>query len=189
MNIPETIPSARLVLERPHPPTLALAGEIFAAIDRSRATLRVWLPIFDAILRPEDELRFLEGPCTRGWESGRVFPYAIRLASTREFAGIVSLENVSDPDRSAEIGYWLDDAHVGRGFMREAVLALERTAFAAGFHRLAICNDTRNVRSANVALRTGHRLDGILRQNRWLPRESRYADSNVFSRLSTDPAP
>ena len=136
MNMPETVFSARLVLERPHPPTPALAGEIFAAIDRSRATLCVWLPFFDAIRRPEDELRFLEDPCARGWESGRVFPYSIRLVSTREFAGVVSLENVSDRDRSAEIGYW---------------------------------------------------LDGILRQNRWLSAESRYADSNVFSRLSTDP--
>lgn len=187
MDLPPSISTPRLSLTRPHPPTFALAAEIFAAIDRSRDNLHRWAPFCDAILRPEDEFLFLAGPCDKGWEIRRSFLYLIRLADTGEFAGTVTLRNVDAANRSAEIGYWLDDAHVGRGFMREAVSALERAAFDAGLHRCFILNDPRNARSVNVALATGHRLDGVLRHDRFDPATGAYSDTNVFSRLSTDP--
>lgn len=187
MDMPQTIATPRLSLERPHPSSFALAAEIFAAVDRSRANLHRWAPFCDKILRPEDEFLFLAGPCDKGWETRRSFLYLVRLAATREFAGTVTLRNVDDANRSGEIGYWLDDARVGRGYMREAVTALERAAFAAGLHRAFIRNDTRNIRSVNVALATGHRLEGVLRHDRFDSATGAFADTNVFSRLATDP--
>ena len=186
LDMPGRIATARLVLERPWPATPELAAEIFAAVDRSRATLRLWLPWIDTTLRPEDELAYLAGPCAEGWERKRSFRYAIRLASTGEFAGFVALETVNETHRKGEVGYWLSDAHVGHGYMQEAVLALERAAFAAGLNRLVIRNDTRNARSVRVALATGHRLEGILRQDHWDAVAERFVDTNVFAKLKSD---
>lgn len=184
--MPERISTARLVLERPWPATPELAGEIFGAVERSRATLRLWLPWVDSTLRPEDELEYLAGPCVEGWRSGRAFRYAIHLAAAGEFAGFIALEGVDERNRSGEVGYWLADAHTGCGYMQEAVPALESAAFAAGLNRLVIRNDTRNARSVRVAVATGHRLDGVLRQELWDAVAGRYVDSNVFSRLKSD---
>lgn len=186
LDMPARIAAERIVLERPWPATPELAGEIFAAVESSRATLRLWLPWIDTTLRPEDELAYLAGPCAEGWERKRAFRYAIRLAATGEFAGFAALETVNERHRAGEIGYWLADAHVGHGYMRESVLALEGAAFAAGLNRLVIRNDTRNVRSVRVALATGHRLEGVLRQEHWDDVAERFVDSNVFSKLASD---
>ena len=186
LDMPGKIATERLVLERPWPATPGLAEEIFSAVDRSRATLRLWLPWIDTTLRPEDELAYLAGPCVEAWENKRAFRYAIRLASTGGFAGFAALEAVSAMHRRGEVGYWLSDAHVGHGYMQEAVLALERAAFDAGFNRLVICNNTRNARSVRVATATGHRLEGVLRQERWDAVAERYVDTNVFSKLESD---
>lgn len=186
MDMPERITTKRLVLERPWPATLGLAGEIFEAVERSRATLRLWLPWVDAVHGPEEELEYLAGSCTERWESKHAFRYAIRVAATGEFAGFIALDGVNEMHHAGEVGYWLADTHVGSGYMQEAVTALESAAFSAGMNRLAIRNDTRNVRSVRVAFATGHRLEGVLRQERWDAVAGRYVDTNVFSKLKSD---
>ncbi len=63
-----------------------------------------------------------------------------------------------------ELGYWLDDPSVGRGYMQEAVRAMTRACFdRCRASRVEIRCDSRNTRSARVARACGYTLDGTLR--------------------------
>lgn len=185
MEMPEKITSERLVLERPYP-SFDLAKEIFALVELSRNTLRLWLPWVDTTIRAEDEFAFLNNYCVSGWENKSGFPYVIRLASTKELLGTIDLMKVDEQHKSGEIGYWLSDSAVGFGYMQEAVRCLEKVAFEQGLNRIVIRNDTRNIRSANVAKRCDYHLDGIMRQDRWDNISQQLVDTNVFSKLKSE---
>ena len=187
MDMPETLTSDRLILQRPYPTTFALAQEIFEAVDASRSTLRVWLPWVDATLRTEDEFNnYLASYCLNNWQNKTGFPYIIRLKSDNSFIGGVDLMHVDEKNKSGEIGYWLSDNAVGHGYMQEAVLLLESKGFELGLNRIVIKNDTRNIRSVNVAKRCCYHLDGVMRQDRWNDCLQSLGDTNIFSKLKSE---
>lgn len=183
MEMPEKIIANRLILERPYPVTFKLAEEMFAAVDLSRQTLRLWLPWVDATKTVEDEFSFLVTYCSDNWKNKSGFPYIIRKKDTNEFIGSIDLMKINEERKSGEIGYWLSDTAVGAGYMQEAVHALETEGFARGLNRIVIGNDTRNTRSVNVAMRCGYHLDGVMRQDRIDHISQQFIDSNVFSKL------
>lgn len=68
--------------------------------------------------------------------------------------------------RRYELGYWISPAHVGRGLVSEAVVALARMAFGPlRARRLEIRTDSRNAASRAVAERCGFSLEGLLRDD------------------------
>ncbi len=187
MIMPEILESERLVLSRPYPVTMALAEEIFAAVEQSRNELEPWLPWVSATTCARDEFdNYLNGYCMNGWQNQTGFVYIIRTKANNEFVGTIDLMKVCDKNKSGEIGYWLKSKAVGYGYMQEAVLLLESKFFELGYNRIVIGNDTRNIRSVNVAERCGYHLDGIMRQDRWNNYDKCFVDSNVFSKLKTD---
>ncbi len=187
MEMPEKIISERLILERPFPASFELAEEIFAKVETSRSTLRLWLPWVDKTLRAEDEFtNYLATYCLDGWKNKSGFPYIIRLKDTNELIGGIDLMSVNEQSKSGEIGYYLCNSAVGFGYMQEAVKSLEKTAFEAGLNRIVIKNDTKNTRSVNVAKHCGYHLDGIMRQDRWSDISQELRDSNVFSKLKNE---
>ena len=187
MEMPEKLTSERLVLERPYPVSFKLAEEIFAKVEDSRATLRLWLPWVDKTLRAEDEfINYLHSYCLDCWEHKTGFPYVIRLKETNELVGCIDLMSIDEQCKSAGIGYYLFDSAVGFGYMQEAVICLEKAAFEMGLNRIVIKNDTKNIRSVNVAKRCGYHLDGVMRQNRWNDISQTLGDTNVFSKLKSE---
>ena len=187
MEMPEKIISERLILERPYPESFKLAEEIFAGIEASRSTLRLWLPWVDRTLRAEDEFSgYLATYSHDNWTNKSGFPYIIRIKETNELIGTIDLMAVNEQLKSGEIGYYLFDSAVGFGYMQEAVKCLENTAFEIGFNRIVIKNDTKNIRSVNVAKRCGYHLDGVMRQDRWNEISQELGDTNVFSKLKNE---
>ena len=187
MEMPEKIASERLILERPYPVTFKLAEELFAKIESSRATLRLWLPWVDRTLRAEDEFtNYLAVYCLDNWKNKSGFPYIIRLKETNELIGGIDLMSVDEQVKSGEIGYYLFDSAVGFGYMQEALKCLEEKAFEIGLNRLVIKNDTENTRSVNVAKRSSYHLDGVMRQDRWNTISEKTGDTNVFSKLKAE---
>ena len=72
---------------------------------------------------------------------------------------------ISQADRSAEIGYWLAEPHNGRGHMTAACLALVDHGFdALRLYRAVIRAATGNAPSRAVAERLGFRLEGVERE-------------------------
>lgn len=76
----------------------------------------------------------------RHWESGEAYRFAVEL--DRQMIGMAYLDAIAD--REANVGYWLDRAHWGRGYAFEAAQALIGFAF----------NDARLLK-----LRAGHAYD------------------------------
>ncbi len=81
--------------------------------------------------------------------------------------GIVTLFHLDFDNRRAEIGYALDRAHWGKGYMGEALQAVLRHSFGTlDLHRIEADVDPRNNSSIRTLERLGFQREGYLRE-RW----------------------
>ena len=182
MLLSEKLETKRLTLERPKP-SFELAQEIFTYVQLSLSNLQPWLPWANNAYSVEDEFVYLLNWCDKHWKERTGFAYLIRDKAINRFLGVIDVVKIDDKNKIAEIGYWLQNNALGQGYMREAVLTVEKQCFLAGINRIEIRNDTRNISSANVARRAGYHLDGVLRQDKWSTYDNKYVDSNVWSKL------
>jgi RimJ/RimL family protein N-acetyltransferase len=102
------------------------------------------------------------------WLSGRVGeapPLNLAIEVDGEAAGGIGVHTQDDVfRRSAEIGYWLGQAHWDRGIMTEAVVAMSDYAFATlDIVRLFAGVFSSNPASARVLEKAGYQLEGRLR--------------------------
>ena len=183
IKLPETIETERLHLEVPIRPTFELAKEIFSAVNASRQNIGRWLPWVATTTLPEHTFLYLTDWCQKHYESGEGYAYIIRNRLSNKVLGICDLMKIKEPAKSGEFGYWLSDDATGKGYMIEAVKAVEKAAFSNGINRLIIRNDTRNTHSVNVAKNCGYKLDGIMRQDRPSASGDMLVDTNIWSKL------
>lgn len=88
-------------------------------------------------------------------------------------------------NKCAEVGYALGRAHWGRGYMREALVALCSHAFGAlSLRRLQANIDPTNTASTGLIERMGFVREGVLRE-RWLD-GNRVCDCAVYGLLARD---
>jgi ribosomal-protein-serine acetyltransferase len=161
------------------------AAELFALVDRNREYLRAWMPWVDATKRVADILAFIERSGAQDAE-GRGFQCCIRLDG--RIVGVIGHVGIRAGDRKTELGYWVSEDHQGRGIVTRAVRALVEDAFSRlGLNRVEIQAGEENLRSRAVAERLGFRLEGILRETRWVG--DRYVSHAVYSLLRSDPLP
>jgi len=187
MQLPEQIESERIILKHPLKPTFKLAEELYAIVDKSRNTLREWLPWVDKTNSREDEFSgYFIGTYQKYWDEGSGSDYLIYQKETNQILGIVALCHIEEKHQSAAIGYWLSDDATGHGYMQEAVHALEKVAFQMGINRIIIKNDTHNLRSAHVAERCGYVLEGVMRQDIWDDYHQHLRDTNIWSKLKSE---
>jgi [ribosomal protein S5]-alanine N-acetyltransferase len=132
---------------------------------RSRDWLEVWEP------RPEpgatDPVADREAFRARcgAWDRQRHFDsaygFGLFLRDGR-FAGEVSLGSVArGPFQSAFVGYWIDEALAGQGYVPEGVVLILRYAFETlQLHRLEAAIVPRNAPSRRVVEKLGLREEG-----------------------------
>lgn len=79
------------------------------------------------------------------------------------FAGEINLSSVQrGPFQSAYVGYWIDQAHAGHGYMPEALVLSARFAFEElHLHRIQISIIPRNQRSRRVVDKLKIRDEGV----------------------------
>lgn len=87
------------------------------------------------------------------------------IACEDEAVGGVGLHPRTDVERfTAEIGYWLGEAHWGKGVASAAVVAVTEHAFAElGLHRVFALPYHHNVASCRVLEKAGYELEGRMR--------------------------
>lgn len=97
----------------------------------------------------------------REWQLGTGFGFGIFVDGS--FAGEINLNSVQrGPFQNAYVGYWVDEAHAGHGYVPEAVVAVIRFAFEdQRLHRVQISIVPRNAASRRVVEKLGVRAEGV----------------------------
>jgi ribosomal-protein-alanine N-acetyltransferase len=132
----------------------------------SRDWLEPWEPLGEpGTPDPVEDADAFKSRCG-AWERQRHFDaaygFGIFLRKGGAFLGEASLGSVQrGPFQSANVGYWIDEAHAGKGYMPEAVALLLRYAFEElGLHRVEAAIVPRNARSRRVTEKLGMREEG-----------------------------
>ncbi|HAN05419.1 MAG TPA: N-acetyltransferase [Elusimicrobia bacterium] len=177
-KFPELIASVRLEL-RKHVPELA--ETMYSYVDQDRTRLRVFLPWVDKTLSTADEVAYIK-LAHATWDKGTFFDYGIFERETGTYMGNVGVHNIAWHHDRCEFGYWILSRFEGKGFISEAVGALEKASAGLGFHRMEIRCSSNNPRSAAVPRRLGYSLDGRLRED--TVEQGSYSDTLVFAKLN-----
>jgi ribosomal-protein-serine acetyltransferase len=143
--------------------------------------LQPWEELARASLTLDEVAQAVRQGCA-AWVEGTAVPTAIRHQG--KIVGALSARIAPALGR-AELGYWIDAAHQGRGIVTRAVRALEALLFdAENIERIELRMAAENHRSRAVADRLGYVLEGTLR--RALPLQGRRHDVVVYGKLRTE---
>ncbi|WP_371495910.1 GNAT family N-acetyltransferase [Kitasatospora sp. NBC_00374] len=163
------------------------AAALLRAYLRNREHLRRWDPRRDEdFFTPAgQEARLREQVEQR--EAGRTAPFV--LAHGDEIVGAVTLSNVvRGPLQSANLGYWIDLGHVGRGLASAAVTLVCRAADQQlGLHRLEAGAATDNPGSQRVLAKSGFERIGTA--PRLLLIDGEWRDHVLFQKILNDRRP
>ena len=101
------------------------------------------------------------GAREREWQMGSGYGFGIFVGGT--FAGELNLSGVQrGPFQNAYVGYWIDEAQAGNGYVPEALVVAARFAFEElALHRLQVAIIPRNRASRRVAEKLELREEGI----------------------------
>lgn len=160
LNFPEQFETERLVIRAPRPGD----GEaVYNAIMASLEELKPWMPFAHMKQTVQDvESNIREAHIN--FLSRKDLRLLVFLKETDELVASSGLHRIDWSIRKFEIGYWIDTRFSGKGYMTEAVQAIEDFAFQElKARRVEIRCDSRNERSRAVAERLGFTLEGILK--------------------------
>ena len=116
------------------------------------------------------------------YETGASLPLVIERIRDGAFVGGCTLHHFHEASRRAEIGYSLDRAYWGQGYMHEALQALVSHAFERlDLNRLEADIDPRNISSAKTLERLGFVKEGHLRE-RWIV-NGEVSDTSLYGLL------
>jgi len=131
---------------------------------RCREWLVHWEPRMAGAPLPLEDRRSFAARCAmreRERQLGTGFGFGIFLAG--RFIGELTLSSIQrGPFQSAAIGYWVDEAEAGNGYVPEAVVACLRFSFEElGLHRVEMGIIPRNRPSRRVVEKLGIRFEGV----------------------------
>jgi RimJ/RimL family protein N-acetyltransferase/GNAT superfamily N-acetyltransferase len=153
-RIPEAVETPRLVLRRWR---TSEALELKNAIDSSLAHLQRWMPWAMAEPSPLEAVQQRIAKFESQFDEGREWLFAIRSRETGKVLGGTGLHPRIGP-HGLEIGYWLSESDMGKGYATEAANALTRVALEQpSVTHVQIRCDPGNVPSAAIPRRLGYR--------------------------------
>ena len=159
----------RLILKGRKRPTQKMALAFSKLIKTNIQFLRKWIGF--AWKKNTPDISYQK--CCKSaqlWKDLKEADYNIFLKNG-ELIGQINMKDIDYETASGEIGYYMGEKYTGKGYMTEAVLALESEFFKRGINRIQICTDKDNTASAKTAMSCGGKLvkefeeDGILKQH------------------------
>ncbi|WP_110113088.1 GNAT family N-acetyltransferase [Bacillus sp. CGMCC 1.16541] len=180
LDFPTEFETDRLLIRMPKP------GDehgMYKAIKDSQADLKEWMIFAQKEQTLEDvtldireaHIAFLKREDLR---------LVVFLKETGELVASSGLHRIDWSIPRFEIGYWINSAFRGKGYMTEAVQGI--TDFAIRelkARRIEIRCDSRNVKSRGVAERLNFTLEGILRQNGKCVKTGELIDTCVYAKV------
>lgn len=151
---------------------------------RNRPFLAPWDPVRDETYFTSVGQRDLLAQSLRRFAAGAEWPGLI--TDDGETVGRVNLNNVvRGAFCSADLGYWVDQQHNGRGVATAAVGAVVDIAFAElGLHRVQAGTLLHNVGSQRVLERNGFTTIGVAPA--YIKIGGRWQDHRLFQRLAPE---
>jgi len=115
---------------------------------------------------------------------GRIyFPFILCDKKTSEYIGLVDLKKIDWRIPKAEIGYFIDEKHQGKGIISTAVAAvISYTETEYKFRKILCRAHSENKGSIQVALKNGFELEGIIR-NDFRTTKGKMVDLNYYGRI------
>ena len=182
LDVPEQLTTERMVLRVPRPGD---SKYIWPAVVESQTELAQWMPW----AYPKALEEGVEEFCRRAASNfvlREQFHYSLYLKDdTHTCIGTCGMPRMNWKVPMFEIGYWLRTPYCGKGYMNEAVRAVERICFEVfKAERIEIRCDARNERSRRVAERAGYTLEGILHRDDRAP-AGELRDTCVYAKVSS----
>jgi ribosomal-protein-serine acetyltransferase len=131
---------------------------LFQVVDANRVRLARWFHWVDGITDESTQRKWLGSVAAddRSLDGNGIFV-------GEDLAGSCNLL-IAGPDDVGELGFWLDEAFMGRGLVTRAAEALIKRGFEdEALHRIQLRAGVDNLRSRAVAKRLGMREEGVLR--------------------------
>lgn len=156
--------------------------EFYEQVIANRIHLIDWVPFaanmkerYDAEVYIFDAMRYNEG--------GQKLTYFIKEAD--KLIGSVGLFKIDKVIRKAEIGYWMSEAHTGKGIAKKSVKAMLKYAFEElNLNRIEARIATQNEASKYVVKSIGFKLEGTMRQDAFI--NDKYHDMEVYGILKKE---
>jgi ribosomal-protein-serine acetyltransferase len=134
------------------------AERLFSVIDANRVRLARWFHWVDDATDPSSQSAWI---ASRSGNERSLDGNGIWVND--ELAGGCDLI-IAGADDTGELGFWLEEAFVGRGLATRAAQALMNRGYEAeALHRVQLRAGVDNLRSRAVAKRLGMREEGVLR--------------------------
>lgn len=109
-------------------------------------------------------------------------------AGTANVAGVLGINDPSERDRFADIGWWLRTDVTGQGLATVGAQLVANYGFdQLGLHRIEIFMSVENPASRAIAERLGASYEGLLRGR--LQLQGRAHDAHLYAMLATDDLP
>ncbi|MFC7373157.1 GNAT family N-acetyltransferase [Fictibacillus iocasae] len=135
------------------------AAAIFSVFSDSIVTEYYGLETFHTLHDAEQFLSALDD----GYMQGKSIRWGIELAETGDLIGTIGFHNWSHVHNRTEIGYELNRAYWGNGYMSEAMRCILAFGFSnIGFHRIGATIRPENKESIALVERFGFIQDGLL---------------------------
>jgi len=158
------------------------ADKLFNLVDKNRDYLEEWLPWLHSVKKAEDSAKKIsewkekekkgEGVNRGIWFQGQL-------------VGVISFIYVNNDNKKAEIGYWLDKNHQGKGIVTKSCELLIDYGFnELKLHRIEISCAQGNNKSCAIAERLGFTKEGYFRQSGFL--NGKFVDMNWYGLLKSD---
>ena len=147
------------------------APRLWELVDRNRSYLRRWLPWLDITTSCEDSQQFIADALS-AFEVGESMVNVILDQDEpphSQVVGICGFNWLNSTLRSGYVGYWLDEAHQGKGLMRRSCQVLERIGFEQmNLNKIEIHVAEKNLPSRRIAEGLGYNETGRIWDAEWL---------------------
>ncbi|EON71099.1 GNAT family N-acetyltransferase [Lysinibacillus sphaericus] len=145
---------------------LSDVDELFALTDRSRDTLREWLPFVDDVKSVKDTEQFIRNAMQQ-YASNNGIQAGIYFEG--KLAGVIGYHQINWQHKWTSIGYWLGNDFVGKGLVTNSMKAVMDYAFSyLKLNRIEVRVAVGNIRSRTIPKVLGFNEEGRLRDAEWL---------------------
>lgn len=164
----------------------AHAAPWISAIERSRSAIQLWEEWPDAVSTLDAAVALLER-LQADWHAGRTFSFGI-FTDEGSVIGGVTVSNVLWDCRCADLGYWVEPGHGGKGIAAWAASHLVDFCFRVlRLQRLALVIRVDHLASQRVAQKLGAQFEGVARKR--IFHAQRALDAKVYAITQEDDLP